>query len=238
MTAVPRFLPAGESALIVEFGATIDPEINDRVRSFDRAVTDAAIGGVIETVPTYRSLMIHFDPRQIGTRSLVTRLEQLRPAPTTPAAARHWLIPACYEPPHSEDLQEVATELGITPARAVELHASADYRVYMFGFAPGYIFLGGLPRELAISRRPKPRPPASQGSLLIAGGQALIANQPMPTGWYNLGATPAVLFDPARTPPVGLDVGDRVSFEPIDAATFIRLRQAAADGETMIRRKA
>jgi inhibitor of KinA len=238
MTAVPRFLPAGESALVVEFGATINPEINDRVRSFDRAVADAAISGVIETVPTYRSLMIHFDPQQIRTRSLVAYLEQLKPAPHSPGAARHWLIPACYEPPHAEDLHEVATELGIAPARVAALHAAADYRVYMFGFAPGYIFLGGLPRELAISRRPKPRSPAPQGSLLIAGGQALIANQPMPTGWYNLGATPAVLFDPAQTPPVGLDVGDRISFERIDAVAFARLRQAAAAGETVIRRKA
>jgi KipI family sensor histidine kinase inhibitor len=236
MAALPRFLPAGESALVIEFGAAIDPDLNDKVCAFDRAVAAAAIPGVVETVPAYRSLMIHFDPRQLGPDALVAQLEKLAPAPIASGAGNHWLIPACYEPPHSEDLAEVAAMLDLTPARVIALHAGAEYRVYMFGFAPGYIFLGGLPADLTISRRPKPRPPVPQGSLLIASGQALIAHQPMPTGWYNLGATPALLFDPKRTPPVSLDVGDRISFVPIDGATFASLRQAAG-GQAVIRRK-
>jgi KipI family sensor histidine kinase inhibitor len=154
-----------------------------------------------------------------------------------PKAGKHWLVPACYEPPHSEDLAEIAATLSLSPARIIQLHAGADYRIYMFGFAPGYVFLGGLPAELTISRRPKPRPPVPQGSLLIAGGQALIAHRPMPTGWYNLGATPALLFDPGRTPPASLEIGDRISFVPVDGASFASLRQAAADGHAVIQRK-
>ncbi len=238
MPTAPRFLPAGESALVVEFGAAIDPALNDRVHAFDRAVALAAIPGLIEAVPTYRSLMIHFDPRQIATDALIDRLRKLDVPAHTAGAARHWLIPACYEPPHEEDLAEVAVALGLTPERIVALHSGSDYRVYMFGFAPGYVFLGGLPPELNISRRPKPRPPVPQGSLLIAGGQALIANKPMPTGWYNLGATPALVFDPQRRPPVRLDLGDRISIVPVDGATFASLRQAAANGQPTIQQKA
>jgi len=238
MPTAPRFLPAGESALVVEFGAAIDPALNDEVHAFDRALAQAAIPGIIEAVPTYRSLMIHFDPRQLATDDLIAQLRRLTIAPETLAPAKHWLIPACYEPPHDEDLAEVAAALNLAPERIVALHTAATYRIYMFGFAPGYVFLGGLPAELAISRRPKPRPPVPQGALLIAGGQALIANRPMPTGWYNLGATPALLFDPQRTPPVSVDLGDRISFEPVDGATFASLRQAAAAGEPVIRQKA
>ena len=232
-----RFLPAGETALVVEFGAVIDPALNDKVLAFDQALAAAAIPGIVETVPTYRSLMIHFDPRQLATDALIARLRKLRIGPETARVPKHWRIPACYEPPYAEDLAEVAAALGLTPAQVATFHAGAEYRVYMFGFAPGYVFLGGLPAELALPRRPKPRPPVPQGALLIAGGQALIANRPMPTGWYNLGATPAQLFDPTRNPPVVLDIGDRIHFAPVDAATFARLRQAAAAGETVIERR-
>jgi inhibitor of KinA len=234
-----RFLPAGESALVVEFGARIDPALNDQVRALDRALAANPIAGVVETVPTYRSLMVHFDPRLLSTAALVERIQSLEvEAPIEEQPPHHWLIPVCYEPPYAEDLGEVAAALGLSAQRVAELHAGATYRVYMYGFAPGYVFLGGLPAELAISRRPKPRPPVLAGSLLIAGGQALIASTPMPTGWYNLGCTPAVLFDRKQNPPASIEIGDTVHFEPIDAARFANLQQAAAQGRPVARQKA
>ncbi|MFZ1961310.1 MAG: 5-oxoprolinase subunit PxpB [Methylovirgula sp.] len=234
-----RFLAAGESALVVEFGAQIDPVLNNRVRALDRVLAANRIVGIVETVPTYRSLMIHFDPRLISAAALLERIQRLDvEAPAEERPPRHWLIPVCYEPPHAEDLAEVAAALGLSPQRIVALHAGAAYRVYMYGFAPGYVFLGGLPAELAISRRPKPRQPVPPGALLIAGGQALIAGTSMPTGWYNLGRTPAVLFDVKREPPAMIEIGDAVSFEPIDAAAFADLQQAAAQGRAVARQKA
>jgi inhibitor of KinA len=234
-----RFLPAGESALVVEFGERVDPALNDKVRALDRALAANPIAGVVETVPTYRSLLVHFDPRLVSTVVLVERLQSLEVGPPIEEQPpRDWLIPVCYEPPYAEDLAEVAAALGISAQRVAELHAGAAYRVYMYGFAPGYVFLGGLPAELAISRRPKPRPPVPAGALLIAGGQALIANTPMPTGWYNLGCTPAVLFEWKRNPPAAIEIGDTVRFEPIDAARFAILRQAAAEGRDVARQKA
>ncbi len=235
---LPRFLPAGETALVVEFGTTIDAGVNDRVRALDRALAAQRIDGIVETVPTYRSLMIHFDPRILSTATLIARIRGLEPEPDDagPAPA-HWLIPICYDEPYAEDLTEVAAELHLSEKKVVALHVGATYRVYMYGFAPGYIFLGGLPAELAISRRATPRPPVPRGSVLIAGGQALIASVAMPTGWYNLGSTPAALFDPRRTPEFIVDIGDRVTFEPIDAATYAALRQSAAEGNPIVRRK-
>ncbi len=231
MQSQARFLPAGEAALVVEFGAAIDPALNESVRSLERALAAHPIEGIVETVPTYRSLMIHFDPRLLSTAALVERLGRVKPATEIDATPpRHWLIPICYEAPQAEDLAEVAAALGLSAQKVAALHSGASYRVYMYGFAPGYVFLGGLPRELAISRRPAPRPPIPPGAVLIAGGQALIASISMPTGWYDIGRTPAVLFDPKRSPPVLVDIGDRISFEPVDGASFAALQQSAVEG--------
>jgi inhibitor of KinA len=231
MQSQARFLPAGEAALVVEFGASIDPALNEKVRALDRALAAHPIAGIVETVPTYRSLMIHFDPRMLSSAALVERLRDVRPETESDTLqGRRWLIPVCYEAPYAEDLAQVSATLGLTPERVAALHAGANYRVYMYGFAPGYVFLGGLPAELAISRRPAPRPPIPPGALLIAGGQALIASVPMPTGWYDIGRTPAVLFDPKHSPPVLVEIGDEIAFEPIDAATFAALQLSAAEG--------
>ena len=216
-----RYLPAGESALVVEFGETADPVFNARVLALDAALRDAAIEGVREMVPTYRSLMVHFDPRLMGTAELITVLDGLSDAAVSGApAGKHWRIPACYEAPHGEDLDEIAGLLGLAPERVADLHASARYNVVMYGFAPGFVFLSGLPDELSISRRQTPRPPARPGALTIANGQALIASIAMPTGWYVIGRTTARTFDPGGEPAFPLGVGDSLDFERIDAATF------------------
>jgi len=221
----PRFLPAGETALVAEFGRIIDPAIHDRVLALDKAMTATPIEGVIETVPTYRSLMIHFDPRAITPETLIEQLTQLKAPPNdTASKAKRWRIPVCYDPALAEDLAEVSEALHLPQERIAALHAGALYRVYMYGFAPGFTFLGGLPEELTISRRATPRPPAPEGSLLIAGGQALITTIAMPTGWYVIGQTPVRMFDPSQIKPFLADVGDAVSLEPIDLATFEALR--------------
>jgi KipI family sensor histidine kinase inhibitor len=224
----PRYLAAGESALVVEFGERIDEAINDRVLALDQAVAAAHLMGVIETVPTYRSLMIHFDPRRTSTSALTDAVRRLNPTSAPRRQPRHRRIPVCYDSPFAEDLGEVASILGLPREEIVALHSGALYRVYMFGFAPGFTFLGGLPDALAIPRRPAPRPPVPPGSLLIAGGQALIASISMPTGWYQIGRTPARMFDQRREPMVLADIGDTISFERIDAAAFAELSVEAS----------
>ncbi|MGO9674739.1 MAG: 5-oxoprolinase subunit B family protein [Methylocella sp.] len=223
----PRYLPAGESALVVEFGETINEAIHDRVLALDEAVTAANIAGVTETVPTYRSLMIHFDPRRISTPALVDAVKGLKPPDAPRKSPRHRRVPVCYDPPFAEDIDEVASILGLPQEEIVALHSGALYRVYMYGFAPGFTFLGGLPDALAIPRRRAPRPPVPPGSLLIAGGQALIASISMPTGWYQIGRTPARVFDWRREPMALADIGDTISFERIDAADFAAMSAAA-----------
>lgn len=226
----PRFLPAGESALVVEFGSTIDPAIHDRVLALDAAIEEAHIPGVLECVPTYRSLMVHFDPRIMATEELIGLLGGLEVGHRATRARRRWHIPACYDAPLAEDLPEVAGRLGLPEEGVVDLHRRAVYRVYMHGFAPGFTFLGGLAPELAISRRAVPRAPVPPGSLLIAGGQALIASCAMPTGWYMIGRTPVRVFDRTRERMFLADVGNELSFERIDRPTFEEMDAAAEAG--------
>ena len=227
--SAPRYLPAGESALVIEYGESADPAFHDWVLALDAALAAAPVDGVLETVPTYRSLMIHFDPAQLATADLVAALDRLEGTAVPERAARHWRIPACYEAPHGEDLDEVAGLLDLPAERVAALHAEARYTVVMYGFAPGFVFLAGLPPALTLSRRRTPRPPAKPGALTIANGQALIASIAMPTGWYVLGRTPARTFDPTRDPPFPIGVGDTVAFERIDAARFDALEREASD---------
>jgi inhibitor of KinA len=232
MLLKPRYLPAGESALVVEFGDTIDPKIHDQVLALDAALQQANWEGVTEAVPTYRSLIIHFDPRRLTTDALIDALSGLDYASAPPRMRRQlWHIPACYDAPHGEDIAEVVALLGLPPARIIGLHLGARYRVYMYGFAPGFTFLGGLPEELKIPRRAVPRPPAPSGSLLIAGGQALIAGCAMPTGWYGIGRTPVKMFDPRRGRIFLAGIGDELCFERIDPVAFDAMSTAAEAGE-------
>ncbi|MGB8898694.1 MAG: allophanate hydrolase subunit 1 [Methylocella sp.] len=228
----PRYLAAGESALVVEFGDAIDPKIHDRVLALDAAIGQAKWEGVSETVPTYRSLMIHFDPRRLTTEALADALAGLDYLAAPPRRRQQrWHIPACYDAPHGEDIAEVEALLGLPRARIIDLHQGARYRVYMYGFAPGFTFLGGLSPELTIPRRAAPRAPVPPGSLLIAGCQALIGSCAMPTGWYGIGRTPVKMFDPRRERVFLVGIGDELCFERIDFAAFDDMSTAAEAGE-------
>jgi inhibitor of KinA len=230
----PRYLPAGESALVVEFGRTIDPEAEQQVLALDAALAASPIEGVLETVPTYRSLMLHFDPRRLTFAMLVAAIRALDVAAAPRALAKRWRIPACYDPPHDEDLADVAALLGLPPPEVAARHAGAEFTVVMYGVAPGFCYLGGLDPALSPSRRVTPRPPSPPGALTIAGGQALIASVAMPTGWYMIGRTPVRTFDPRRDPVFPIAVGDRVRFERIDAARFAALDAEADAGRSAL----
>ncbi|MSP87737.1 MAG: allophanate hydrolase subunit 1 [Alphaproteobacteria bacterium] len=234
----PRLLDAGEGALVVEFGTVVDPDISDRVLALDIALNQLALAGVRETVPTYRSLMIHYDPLRLERADLIAAVKTIEAAPhARHIPANRWTIPCCYDVQHGEDLGQIAEMTGLSTERAISLHAGATYRVYMFGFAPGFCYLGGLPPELAVSRRATPRPPTPPNVVTIGGGLALVTTVSMPTGWWLIGRTPERIFSPAREPNFLVAVGDALRFEPIDRTTFDSLETRAAAGEIVARRE-
>ena len=232
----PRFLDAGEAALVVEFGLAVDPAINDHVLALERALAALALPGVRETVPTFRSLMIHYDPLVIDRATLVERVRGLETQPAPPRAAVRWTVPCCYEPPWGEDVAQIATLAGLTPERVVALHTSTELRVYMYGFVPGFCYLGRLP-ELAISRRASVRAPHPPNTVLVADSMCVITTVSMPTGWWLIGRTPERLFAPAREPTFLVGVGDALRFAAIDRASFDALEARAAAGELVAKRE-
>jgi len=236
--ARPLFLDAGEAALVVEFGRSVDPAISDRVLALDAALAADPPEGLRELVPTYRSLMIHYDPLRLDRARLVA-LGEDRLAPTLVAsrAAAHWTVPCCYDLPHGEDLAEMAALIGLTATEAAAIHASADYRIYMYGFSPGFTYLGGLPEAIAISRRIRPRAPHGSKAVLVGGGLSAIASFSMPTGWYVVGRTPERLYAPERANAFLFEPGDSLRFEPVDLATFALLDARAEAGEIVARRQ-
>jgi inhibitor of KinA len=237
--SAPRFLDAGEAALVVQFGDTVDPAINDRVLALDAALRANPPVGTREFVPTYRSLMIHYDPLQIDRDALVAVVNGAMGAPVEGRGeATTWTLPCCYDPALAEDLDEAAQILRLTRDEAVALHASATYRVYMCGFTPGQPYLGGVPEALKISRRPAPRPPHPAGSVLIGGGLCVVAPFMMPTGWYVIGQTPERLYAAERKDAFLVQAGDFLRFAPIDLATFRNLQHRAASGEIVARKSA
>lgn len=233
----PRILDAGEAALVVEFGTTVDPAISDRVLALDDALGADLPEGLHERVPTYRSLMLHYDPLVLDRESLAARVRSLAAGAADRAGSPTlWVLPCCYEAPHGEDIAEAAERAGLSPEALVSTHAGATYRVYMYGFAPGFAYLGGLPEALKVPRRASPRPPHPRNAVMIGGGLAAVATVPMPTGWYVLGATPARLYAPERDPSFFVAAGDLIRFEPVDAATFDALTAREAAGEPVARR--
>lgn len=237
--AAPRFLEAGEAALVVQFGETVDPAINDRVLALDAALRADPPAGTREFVPTYRSLMIHYDPLRIERNALIAIVNRmLAGLAEWQGEGTIWNLPCCYDAPFGEDIDEAAGILGLTRDRVIRLHTETACRVYMCGFSPGQTYLGGIPEPLKISRRATPRPPHQAGAVLIGGGLCTIAPFVMPTGWYAIGRTPERLYAAERTDAFLLQAGDLVQFDPIDLATFRNLEQRAAGGEIVARKRA
>jgi KipI family sensor histidine kinase inhibitor len=226
----PDIRPLGDTALTIEFGSDIDPEINARVLALDRRAR--ACLDVIETVPTYRSLLVYYDPVSTDFAEISGRLRILMDDLTGEATAgRTWRIPVVYGGEFGIDLEDTAARHGISPEELVRRHAAPTYRVYMIGFLPGFAYLGGLDPSIATPRRTNPRLKTPAGTISIGGVQALVASIEAPSGWHLIGRTPVRNFMPGRSPAVILEPGDEVRFEPIEAALFSDLDRAAAAGE-------
>ena len=222
-----RFLSAGDRALVVEFGDRIERALSDDVLRLDAGLRSSGLPGVVETVPTFRSLMVHYDPLLTSRADLEQAIASLldrQPGPR--AAATLWRVPVCYEGSFAPDLGDVANRTGLAPSEVVALHSGTRYHIYMLGFLPGFPYMGDLPPQLALPRRADPRLRVPAGSVSIATTLTAIYPYESPGGWHLIGVTPIRLFDPARPRPALLEPGDDVQFEPIDPASFVSIKKA------------
>jgi len=224
-----RLLPAGDTAVIVEFGDRIDRVVSDRVLRLSARVRAANLPGVVEMVPTFRSLMVRYDPLATDGASLTVAIESLLDSGSGEAApVRLWRIPTCYAASHAPDLAEVAQRTGLSTAEVVGLHSSTRFHIYMIGFVPGYPYMGDLPAPLVLPRRADPRIRVPPGSIAIATTMTAIYPLESPGGWHLIGTTPVRLFDLRRARPALLGPGDAVWFEPITVREFDAIRAAVA----------
>jgi inhibitor of KinA len=218
---MPRVAPAGDTALTIDFGDRVDVHVSRKVLSLARRVEALDISGVVEIVPTIRSLIIYYEPLRIGTDTLRQRvLDLLHGIEESVPSPRLWRLPVCYDPAVAPDIDLVANRVGLSRTQVVELHGSVVYHVYMLGFLPGLAYLGDVPGALSLPRLQTPRRSIPAGSVGIAGGMTCVYPRETPCGWHLIGRSPARLWDLARIGGALLSVGDKVSFAPISLRDY------------------
>lgn len=212
--------------MVVQFGETIDRETLSRVRNLTDQLAFQPIPGVIETVPAYTTVTLHYDPLRIDLQNLIADLQRLLATQTEASDLKQRLIqiPVCYGGDFGPDLELVARHNLLTVDEVVEIHSSAEYLVYMIGFAPGFPYLGGMSARIATPRRESPRLKTPAGSVGIAGTQTGVYPIETPGGWQLIGRTPINLFQPSFDPPTLLRAGDSVRFQPIARDQFDSLK--------------
>jgi len=230
-----RFLAAGDRALVVEFGDRIDRALSAEVLRLDASLGSSGLAGVVETVPTFRSLMVHYDPLVTTRADLEQAIASLLDRePGSRSTGTLWRVPVCYDGEFAPDLAEVARLTGLSPGEVVALHSGTRYHVYMLGFLPGFPYMGDLPAQLALPRRADPRVRVPAGSIAIATTLTAIYPYESPGGWHLIGATPIRLFDPEGAPPALFAPGDAVQCEPVDPGAFASIKQAVDGGSYQV----
>lgn len=231
-----RFLQAGDQGLVVEFGNEINAQINSRVHSLARSLSTANQSGILEVVPTYRSLLVYFDPLQLSRSALIQlakeRLDAEATARTAQAegAARVVRIPVCYGGEFGPDLDFVAQHNGLSPDEVIAIHTSVPYQVYMLGFTPGFPYLGGMSEKIATPRLEKPRVRIPAGSVGIAGSQTGFYPVESPGGWQLIGRTPINGFDANSSRPFAFAAGDYLQFKAVTLDEFSAIRREVEAG--------
>jgi KipI family sensor histidine kinase inhibitor len=236
LASKPKFLRSGDTALVVEFGDRIHRGVSARVVSLARLIEAEAIPGVVEVVPTFRSLMVHYEPLALSHADLEQRLGPLIEKITEgEMPGRRWRVPACYDAETGPDLAEVAQRVGLSVAQLVEQHSATPFYVYMTGFLPGFPYMGTLPAALELPRRENPRVRVPWGSIAIAMAMTTIYTVESPGGWHLLARTPVPIWDPRRAEPALLAAGDHVTFTPISLREYETILVQAADGTYTLR---
>jgi inhibitor of KinA len=227
-----RIRPLGDTALRLQLGEGIDPELNRRVRAACAALERAALRGVVEWVPSYTAVTVYYQPHMVRYPELCRSVEAAvaagedLPVP----AGRTVTLPVLYGGEQGPDLTFVAEHHRLSVDEVIELHSRPDYLVYMIGFAPGFPYLGGLPEQLATPRLEKPRLSVPKGSVGIGGPQTGVYSVDSPGGWRLIGRTPVPLYEPTRERPALLEAGDQVRFRPVGAAEYAEIDASVKKG--------
>ena len=214
--------PIGDSALLVQLGHEINPALNQRIHALN-ALLQNPIHGILETVPAYSTLLIHYDPLTLTfdqaahwVRDKMTQLDD-----SFHRTPRRLEVPVRYGGASGPDLEAVAVSKGISIADAIRIHSEREYTVYMMGFTPGFPYMGTLDERLIMPRMETPRALVKAGTVAIAASQTGIYPLDSPGGWHLIGWTPLKLFDPASETPFLFSPGDVVTFLPLESNSLL-----------------
>lgn len=228
-----KFIPAGDRSLVMEFGNSISPEINSKIRNMVNAINKANIEYITEIIPTYRSILIIYDPLQISYIELIDSLKEMESTmgEGTVSSIRIVEIPTVYGGEYGPDIEFVAKHNNLTVDEVIDIHTSRDYLLYMLGFTPGFGYLGGMDERIATPRLQVPRTKIPGGSTGVAGSQTGIYPIDSPGGWQLLGRTPIKLYDPLSDPPVLLKAGDYIRFVSITEEGYKEIEELVKKNE-------
>ncbi|RKD90450.1 5-oxoprolinase subunit PxpB [Mangrovibacterium diazotrophicum] len=221
------YFPLGDSAIQLTFGDSINEETNRKIYAYMRILKEFEIPGIIELVPSYTKLIVHYNPLEIGIHELVDKLKELEQQGITPAESEMKIveIPVLYGPTFGSDLEVVLQHTGLTEEELITQHSAPIYKVYMLGFTPGFCYLGGMPALLATPRKKTPSAKIRAGSVGIAGEQTGVYPIESPGGWQIIGRTPLKLFNPEREQPFLVEAGNSIRFYPISQTEFDQLNE-------------
>lgn len=228
-----RYLMAGDSHLVAEFGQTIDPQINRQVHSLAKCLSERQITGLCEVIPTYRSLLISFDPLVLELDKLKSICDDcIRTSDIATVQKREIVrIPTIYGGQYGLDLAALAREVELTEQEVIDIHAAGTYPIYMIGFMPGYPYLGGLDERIAVPRLKVPRTKVPAGSVAVAERQTGVYPLASPGGWRLIGRTPLRLYRPEAMPPVLFKAGQYIRFYAVNQAEYRVIEESVASNE-------
>lgn len=232
-----KFLPAGDSALVMEFGDTIEKEINANIATVVENLKKEKVDGVVDILPTYRSILINYDPVKITFNELVDILNNLKTGGSGNVSeyVRLVEIPTLYGGEYGPDIAFVAEHANMSEDEVIKIHSGTDYLVYMMGFMPGFTYLGGLDERIATPRLKSPRLKIEPGSVGIASNQTGMYPLESPGGWQLIGRTPVKLFDETVNPPVFIQAGDYIRYVPITEDEYNKIKKQVDNREYKVK---
>ena len=220
-----QITPAGENALILYLGERSSTAVADRVAAATAIISAQLRDVLIDLIPSYASILVIYNPLRTDHLAVSTRLrrELAGVRPTDTLEGRLITLPAWYAMDAGPDLQALADRAGLGIDEVIDIHQSAEYRVYAIGFAPGFAYLGEVDARIAAPRLPTPRQKVPRGAIAIADRQTAVYPAPSPGGWNLIGRCPVRMFNPQSSPTMPVRVGDRVTFQAIERDEYLAL---------------